>query len=603
MAVGDRDLIERIKSSVDIVEIAQGYFALKQRGANFVALCPFHREKTPSFSINQRGQFFHCFGCGKSGDVFTLVMEMDRMSFPEAKQVLARRGGVPLDERRDPRDDERLKLYKLCQAAADYYVGCLADRGGARAREYLANRGIDAEVIERFGIGYAPDAWRSLISTLTGRGFDSADLVRCGLARESGDKPPYDLLRDRVIIPIRDTRGRVIAFGGRLLGPGEPKYINSPESDLFSKRRVLYGLERARDDAARRGHFVIVEGYMDVIAAHAHGVVHVVGSLGTSLTRDHAREMSRYAKRAILLFDADEAGRRAADRGAPILLQEGFDVSIAHLPAGQDPDDFLREHSAAEFTTYLGDHAEDLVTYLARRARERHPGDDVGAAAQAAREVLDQVGEVRDPIQADLLLTRVAQEFGLEERLVRREAGRARGPTPDRGGPPADVAATRSRRMLKGFEKDEVFVLHGALTDQNLAKRVAADLSPDDFRDSARRRVFQAIQELISNDHSAGISQALHSLCEDPAAVAAMEELLGKEIPAGDSAAQALERIMGRRSEQEYRRMRDEASRVFKSDSDEDELNRRLARFARFHADRIAGTKDMPRPDETGDNL
>lgn len=602
MGSGDREVVDRVKAAVDIVDVATGYFPLIRRGDRYTALCPFHREKTPSFSILASRQIFHCFGCGKSGDVLTLVMEMDRLTFPEALRELAGRAGIAIESGRLDRDEQRrLRGYGLMQAAAEFYTGCLRTPAAQHARAYVERRGLTPATIDRFGIGYAPEGWQALSDAMRARGYHEDELLACGLSRQNPGKRAFDLLRDRLVIPIRDARGRVIGFGGRILGDGEPKYLNSPESELFSKRTVLYAFDVARSAAAAQGEFVVVEGYMDAIAAHQHGIHHVVGTLGTSLTREHAHQMLRYAKRAVLLFDGDEGGRRAADRGAPIVLQEGLDVSVATLPAGMDPDDFLREHGAEAFRGQLRAAAEDLISFLIRRARERNPGTDIAEVARATREVLAQIGELRDPIRHDLFLTRISQAFGVDERLVRREAMSL--PAANAGAPAPPTRAPAARR-LRGFELDEIFILLGATTEPTFATSVLGELLPIDFRDPAHRRIFVAMGELVKVGRSVAPSILLDALKEDAAALAALERILGREIPTGDSPDAARQRILRRRQEVDYRKMREEAARsgVLHSAEDE-ELDRRLAELAQFHASRYARSKDLAREHDSNDKL
>ena len=596
MTGSDRDLVDQLKSVTNIVDVAEGYFPLTQKGERFLALCPFHREKTPSFSVHVSRQIFHCFGCGKGGDVLTLVMEMERISFPEALRLLADRAGIALPERDSGspgRAGGRTRLLEVLERAAEFYQSRLASPGGKSALEYLERRGLCSQTRGHFGIGFAPDAWRELQEHLIGRGFSRAELLRAGLIKENESGNSWDLLRNRIVIPIRDTQARVIAFGGRVLDDSTPKYVNSPETELFSKKAVLFNFHEARQAASEQGFFVVVEGYMDVIAAKIRNVENVVAALGTAFTREHVQQMRRYAGRAVLLFDADAGGRRAADRSVSVLLEEGLEVQVVGLPKGQDPDDFFRENDRSAFENTLDQFSEDLLTYLVRRAREKYSGDTASATTRAAREVLSQVELTRDPILFDQFVQRISQEFGVPERLVRRES---------RNGPaPIHTAMAKSPpskglpgRYPKAWALDESAVLLGALTERAFANRVASELSESDFRDPGRCKVFSALCACLERAGGASPSLVLESLDQDPEATSALQAVLSHNLPPKETFSDALDRILMRRGDREYRRLREEASRsgVLK-DGVDDVLDSRLAEFSRFHTERIARSKDV----------
>ncbi|MFG0317307.1 MAG: DNA primase [Planctomycetota bacterium JB042] len=593
--------MQRVKDAVDLVDVASSYVKLTEKSGRFYALCPFHREKTPSFSVHRDGQFFHCFGCQKSGDVFTFVMELDRLTFPEALRQLAEQAGLELPERSRPRPGEkgRTRLYELLKRAASFYRGALGSGEGAAAVRYLAERGIDGELAASFGLGYAPGGWQALRDVLAKEGYQDDELVRAGVAKKNERGRTWDLLRERVVIPIEDVRGRVIAFGGRVLGDGEPKYMNSPETELFSKKTVLFGFRNARQAAVDAGEFLVVEGYMDVLAAHRHGVENVVGVLGTALTREHALQMKRYTERAVLLFDADEGGLRATLRSGPLLLAAGLDVAVVRLPPGLDPDEFLGEYGAEAFHDYLTEKREDLVDWLIRRARRRR--EDVGgsmAAVQGAREVLEAVAGVTDPLRIDLVVRRIADAFGLREDRLRAELRGSKG----LGGADLEESRqpTRRRARLRGWEQDEMFVLRGVATDPEFAGRVARTLTEPDFRDGVRRRLFLVARQLVDEGRSPTPSVLQDRLGEDEAAHAALVEALGREVPDGEGPAAAIDRIVARRAEADYRRLREQLGRsgVLRNAEDEN-ADRALEEVMRFHKARLSQRR---RPDDETEN-
>ncbi len=612
------DLVERVRSALDIVDVAQTYFPVTRRGASFIALCPFHREKTPSFHLHTARQTFKCFGCQKGGDIFTLVMEIDKLSFREALKVLAQRAGIPVSDYENPRfakaEEKRLKLFTILKHAEEFYRDQLRGSAGTMARDYLARRGFSKDAIESFGIGFAPAEWRALLTHLLARGHAEEDTIRAGVIKHNEEKGrSYDLLRRRIVIPIRDSRGRCVAFGGRVLDDAPedsgPKYLNTGETELFSKRQVLFGFDRARDEASQRGAFVVVEGYLDVIASHQHGARNVVATLGTSLTGEHAQILRRYASRVVLLFDPDEGGQRGTDRGAAILLREGFDVRVGSLPDGLDPDEYLEKHGLVAFQAFLAEKTEELVEYLVRRARERALSNEGGdaASARAAREVLQFLGQIADPLQRDLLAARVAREFGLDETVVRRTAAemvRAESRNENRSATGHFDDESSSQRLgpaapLAGWEQDEVFALHGALTCAKLACRAAQELTESDFRDPGRQRVLNALIRLVDEGTTPAPSLLAEVLKEDIQAALALSKVVAADVPdvpGDDSLGRAMDALIRRRKDFEYKKLRDEATKsgALRS-SDDSEVERQLEELSRFQAERYQRLKDARR--------
>lgn len=356
MAVGGgipEALLERIRERTDIAALIGEYVQLKKQGKNYIGLCPFHEERTPSFTVSPHKQMFYCFGCQAGGSVFNFLMLKEDIPFAEAVRVLARRAGITLPEDDTPearrKEGERAALLRAMELAARYFCARLADGAGETARGYLERRGLDAATVDAWRLGYAPTGWRGLSDALAGRGVPASALEKSGLSgRSTAGEGLYDRFRDRLMFPIADRRGRVIAFGGRALDDKtQPKYLNSPETPLFSKRRALYGFDRAREAIARRGEAVVVEGYLDLIAAHRAGVDWAVASLGTALSQEQAMEVSRLADNVVIAYDADSAGSQATLRGLEMFQRLGARVRVAELPAGEDPDSVFRARGAA----------------------------------------------------------------------------------------------------------------------------------------------------------------------------------------------------------------------------------------------------------------
>ncbi|HEX6081167.1 MAG TPA: DNA primase, partial [Methylomirabilota bacterium] len=362
--------LDEIRSRVDIVEIVGQVVKLKRAGENWKGLCPFHTEKTPSFTVNPKRNIYHCFGCGAGGDAFSFLMRQDRVAFPEAVRALADRAGVTLPEAggRSPEADGKLEaLRRVMALAAEFYVTALWERGGEKGRAYLEQRGVDPEVARRFGLGYAPEGWNSLLSVMARHGIGEDLVVQAGLALPRQNQPGfYDRFRGRLLFSIRDVQGRVVAFGGRALSGEEPKYLNSPETALYVKGQMLYALDLARAGMRDRGRAILVEGYLDCLMAHQHGFTETVAALGTAFTPAQLGLLRRHAEEVIALFDADAAGQKAASRieemlsDTPDIQDLGWSVSrtgsfdragalsvkVAVLPAGHDPDSLLRAEGA-----------------------------------------------------------------------------------------------------------------------------------------------------------------------------------------------------------------------------------------------------------------
>ena len=346
------EVIEDVRSRFDIVEVVSSYIDLRKTGKNYVGFCPFHSEKNPSFTVSPEKQIFYCFGCQSGGNLFAFIMQMEGCSFPEAVRFLAQRSGInispfpssPAERKERQLRETLLKMYSLAQK---YYQDLLWKApGGKEALNYLLKRGITKQTIMDFGLGYALHSWEGLTGELRKKGLDLKLAVKGGLV---GEKPPgrfYDYFRGRLIFPIGDSQGRVVAFGGRILGQGEPKYLNTPESPLFNKRRILYGLHRALPEVRKKKEALLVEGYMDVITLHQHGIKEALAPLGTALTETQFSLLRSRLDKIILAFDADTGGEIAALRGLELLKNEGCQVRVAQLPGG-DPADFVREHGEA----------------------------------------------------------------------------------------------------------------------------------------------------------------------------------------------------------------------------------------------------------------
>ena len=411
------DFIATLLGRVDIVQVIDRYVPLKKAGANYQACCPFHSEKTPSFTVSPVKQFYHCFGCGAHGTAVGFLMEYGGKSFPDAVEELAREAGLDVPRVERPGDKERQEaaadIGSVLLTAAKSYRGNL--KSSPRAIEYLKKRGLTGTIAARFGVGYAPDDWQGLAATFPD--YSSEALVHAGLVINGDNGKRYDRFRDRVMFPIHDSRGRVIGFGGRILDQGEPKYLNSPETSVFSKGRELYGLFLARDAIHKSGKVVVVEGYMDVVALAQHGVEYAVATLGTSTTPVHAQKLFRMADSVVFCFDGDAAGRKAAWRALentlPVLL-DGKNARFLFLPDGEDPDDFIRKRGKAEFERAV-DAAVPLSEFLLSELSSRHPPTSAEGRAALLASARPLLGTIAAPMLAALMRRQLAELAGLSE--------------------------------------------------------------------------------------------------------------------------------------------------------------------------------------------
>jgi len=497
--------IAEVQQATDIVDLISAYVPLKRKGKDYLALCPFHEEKTPSFSVSPSKQIFKCFGCGVGGDVIGFLMKHERMAFVEAVQFLAERAGIRLRyEGAEAPEAARAKgrLYDACRWAADeYHRQLVAAPAGKAALDYLTGRGLTRETIDGFRLGFAPDAWEHLVGHGPAKGFNVAVLERAGLAmRRQDGRGCYDRFRNRVIFPITDVRGRPIAFGGRGLGDETPKYLNSPDTPLFNKSRLLYGLDVAKDAIVRERRACIVEGYMDLLMAHQCGIEWTVATLGTALTESHLHLLRRYAEVAVLVFDGDAAGRAATDRGLELFLRQELDVQVCVLPAGQDPCDFLLARGTEAFTAALGGaqnafefKLSDIeARYDLERDVEKHRAIDeaLGLLAKLPARTRGTWSVRRDLMLAGLARRMHVGEDGLRSRL-RQLTGRSR----SRQTPPASLGP-RDR-----FERELVEIL---VCRSDLAREVRAILPPAEMRDGTLGRIAGRIGEAATDEKPLG---------------------------------------------------------------------------------------------------
>ncbi len=505
------DVLDEVRAKNDIVEVASEYVALRRAGKTYKGLCPFHSEKTPSFTVSQDKQLFHCFGCGAGGDVYSFVMKAENVGFSEAVRLLADRAGIVLPEEgsrgaTEAREARKL-LYDVNEAACRYFQSVLLESAeAAGARAYLKKRGLSKETAERFRLGYALPSWDGALKALTARGLRREDLVAVGIIAPWKDKEGfYDRFRARIMFPISDASGKVIGFGGRVLDDSTPKYLNSPETPIFVKGRNLYGLHLAKNEIRGTSLALVVEGYTDAIACHQHGFGNAVASLGTALTGEQARLLSRYASRATIAYDADAAGQAATLRGMDVLAGAGLHVRVASLPPGEDPDSVLRKKGPDGLSRVLAE-ARPLVDYEVHLVVSRADRTSSDGRVEAAREAAKVLAEVESAVERAEYTRRAARELSVPEEALERDvealaaarpaARRAARPVRDRFGPTRytshkdDIA--RSGDLARVLEAEKL-LLRLMTADRSVLRMVLDTIGVDGFAESRHVRTARAI--------------------------------------------------------------------------------------------------------------
>lgn len=503
------EVIQSVKDRNDIIEIVSGYVALRKAGRNYIGLCPFHAEKTPSFTVNPEKQIYHCFGCGAGGDVFSFVERQEGLSFPDAVRRLAERAGMPLPVggrsqagRKD--EDERRRLLAVNADAFSYFERELRAPSGRAAREYLERRGLTEAAIKGFGLGYSRPEWDGLLKFLRNKGYDPGIIEKAGLIVKRSEKEGhYDRFRNRIMFPIRDLAGNVIAFGGRVMDDSLPKYLNSPETPLYSKANTLYGLERAKEEGRRLGYFIIVEGYLDAIACHQYGARNTVATLGTALTEGHLRLLRRFARKIVMIFDPDAAGVNAVLRGFELFAASDMKVNVVSLPDGDDPDTFLKKHGFDAFSMKLKDSVR-LMDFVLSRVVGGTADLSIEEKVEKARQMLSLISRLSSRIEQDHYIKKTAEALDIGESVLRQEAAGLR----------RAVAALPKESRIQGGKaaaaqprpKAEEILIHLMIRDASLAKDLAAEISPEEFTDPLFRKaaelIFSSIQRGDSPDAS-----------------------------------------------------------------------------------------------------
>jgi len=538
---------DSIREKLDIVDVVRDYIPeLRKAGRNYKAVCPFHNEKTPSFNVSQDKQFFYCFGCSEGGDMFTFVMKIEGLSFVEALKKLAQKAGVQWTETEyhqlSDKERERLDLKKIMAAAAEFYGKLLFADNGEKTRLYLGGRKINKATVEHFGLGFAPPGERVLSSELERRGFSKELIVTAGLGALRADGSVYDYFRNRLMFPIRNAAGDITAFGGRALEDGQqPKYLNSPETPLFSKRRTLYWIYEALPRIRKEGRMLILEGYMDVIAAHQHGVTFAVAPLGTALSTDHAAFIKRYSKDTILMFDADDAGINASVRASDIFMDAGMYVKVADLGENLDPDEYLNEYGREAFDAKLAQAADPLEFRISALLRGR-PGVIASQdKAKLIETLLDTVARQSDEILKSEWVKTLAARFDVPQESILRQLKKK---TSFAGNETRDLRSRETETpTLPELPALEQGFIHLLLKDPSLIAQ-AKELSASDFLSPVSKAIFSAVREMEGSDPSRTISRLIELFPGHSALIMKLSVMeLGPDMNTPQNAAKAAETL------------------------------------------------------------
>lgn len=617
MAGIPEEIVERVKSEANIVDVVSDYVRLRRTGKNWLGLCPFHDDKKPSFHVEPVRGIFKCFACGKGGNVFTFLMELNGWTFPETVRSLAQGLGIEIpDEERDKRSfSENERLASAVREAMEFYEKTLRSEHGTVAVAYFRKRGFTDETIARFHLGYARDEWDELLKHLSRVGYSSEELERAGLViKREGRAGHYDRFRGRITFPIFGATGRVLGFGARRMNedPDQPKYLNSSDSPVYQKSRVLYGLYQAKDAIRRAGKALLVEGYVDVISLHQAGVQTAIATCGTAMAPEHAELIGRYCTRVVLVFDSDKAGQNATERGIDVLLRKGLDVAVLRLPDGEDPDTFVQRFGAREFEGRV-ERAVSFLEFRARMLKEAGDFDAPERAAEAVRSIVSTIALIPDALKRELYVQKIAGDYHLSEAVLTSELERALGgagnnrrrdllmrsnrppaeprvaPQPETSEPATEgdgsVSLVKRRPLVRSeLPSAEVLLLTVLLQgDVQMLEHVFARIDPADFAHPVTRdlvglilghyvnqRSF-SIDELVMEELAPELRDLITLLAIERESISTYWARLDVDVPEPNSwriARDCLIRIERERIAREYRAEQD---RLLAADLDEDE--------------------------------
>lgn len=495
-------IIEQIKESNDIVDVVSSYMSLTRKGQNYWARCPFHQEKTASFSVSPSKQIYHCFGCGAGGNVVNFVMAYEKLTFPEALHMLADRTGINLDEYSYKPTEEEIsissRLFELHKLAIDIYDKALASPAGKAAREYLIKRGFEVETLQEFHVGFAPDSWDTLLMAARAKKIEKDVLNQSGLIITSEKNKQYDRFRNRIMFPVFDLNGNPVGFGGRVISgvEKEMKYMNSPETPIYHKSRILYGLHKSRDEIRKKDTVLIVEGYMDLLQLWQNGFRNIIAGSGTAFTSEHARIIRRFAGKAILCYDGDEAGQKAAVKAGLMLAPRGIACKVLKLPAKEDPDSYVRQVGSEAFSEIINN-AVDFIPFLESLINPLRLTP--ARRSEAVRRLLEQLGEFSDPVIEEMFLSDLSRIFGTDMAILKNQI--QRNPARKESTTLLSEADRKEKRFTSRAEAAQYQLIQLLINTKETEIRKAAlrylkqDLFTHDFLNKTLKYILQTLKE------------------------------------------------------------------------------------------------------------
>ncbi|MCR4437036.1 MAG: DNA primase [Clostridiales bacterium] len=501
------ELIEEIRVNNDIVDVISEYVKLEKKGKDFFGLCPFHKEKTPSFSVAPAKQIFYCFGCGKGGDVIHFIMNVENLDYIEAVKLLADRARVTLSEGKGKEENEKANLrqavIQVNRDAARFFYNELNSARGEEARDYLRKRKVGEQAIKKFGIGFAPHDWDSLYRHLQSKGYEEKVLIQSGLILNNKNGSYYDRFRGRIIFPIFDVRGKVIGFGGRVMDSSMPKYMNSPETLVYNKGKNLYALNFAKNSSDKR--LIIVEGYMDVISLHQGGIINSVASLGTALTESQGRLLKKYAEEIIISYDADTAGQAATMRGLDLLNDVGCNVKVLIIPDGKDPDEFIRKNGPEELKKLI-DKSISLIEYKIKVLRGQMNVESTEDKINFINKIAGILAKVDNRVEIEMYAKKFAREYEISSESILAEIYRRNKPKASFKNAVIDFKGLKgdNRKQQDGKDReivhDERMLIALLCIDNKLYRLIRDKIFPADFVDEGNRKIYEIVMERLENN-------------------------------------------------------------------------------------------------------